>query len=71
LTRDFPIPQVQENGDYFVGFCDHKDEIHSGNYYKISTPKYGMLFRPRANGKDTLYIGPCDEEGLPSTDIEA
>jgi hypothetical protein len=29
-----------------------------------------MLFRPRADGKDTLYIGPCDKNGLPSTETK-
>jgi hypothetical protein len=28
VTRDFAIPQVQENGDYFIGFCAHKEETH-------------------------------------------
>ena len=68
LNENLAVPQVQENGDYFIGFCTHREETHDGKIYKISDPKYGMLFRPKANGHDSLYIGPCNEKGQPHTD---
>jgi hypothetical protein len=68
VTRDFAINQVQQNRNYFIGFCTHKEETNDAKIYTISTPKYGMLFRPKPNGYDSLYIGPFDEKGLPSTD---
>jgi hypothetical protein len=68
LNTFFAIPQVQKNGDYFIGFCYHTENTYDGKKYKISTPTYGILFRAKENMYDSLYIGPCNSSGLPHTD---
>ena len=45
----------------------HKEIILNGISKIVSTPKYGMLFRPNSDGSDNLYIGQFNEKGLPST----
>ena len=68
LTENFAMPLVQENGNYFIGFCTHKLQTKDdGRNSLVSTPKYGMLFRPNKDG-DSLYIGLCNTQGLPETD---
>ena len=68
LSKDFAIPIIQDNRDYFIGFCSHKDTKINEKSSIVSTPKYGMLFRPKTNGHDSLYIGPCNNKGEPHTD---
>ena len=70
LISHFAVPQILENGDYFIGFCHHKEETHNQMIHKVSIPKYGMLFKAKSDGWDSLYIGPCDDEGVPHTDPE-
>ena len=34
LNLNFALPLIQQNGDYFVGFCKHRQETHNDTKYK-------------------------------------
>ena len=69
LTRDFPIPVILSEEEYFIGFCTYQEKIEGQHKFVIPTPKYGMLFKNKPNGSDSLYIGLCNSEGKPQTDL--
>lgn len=64
LEENVPIPLELESGDYFIGYCKHIKKNSKSNRIQKSIPQWGMMFRPKTNGDDMLYIGGFNDEGI-------